>query len=460
MAIVADHLLIAAEIDPSLASATATAGSRGGHRPRARTATAARWHRRRQPVARSLGDDGLQDLVGALVGEGNALRLAGDRGHERILFEAADLAVALDDADLIGDTAMAQLELGATTETGQLHERAVALALHALDVVTDPERRSMIAAAASLAHSMSGHPDRCRELFVEAERDATVDETRRRVLPFAYLALGHPDDLDRRAALADELLARGRAALDPIATFEGLQLVFSVALQRADGPCARATVLEMGELVERLGDVGRRWSARYARAAITHLDDELDRSEALATEALEIFSPVAPSRAFAAYGAQLLALRHAQDRTAELADVMAGLVAEQPGVPAWHAALALALVEVDPATARHHATAALEGVPHDFTWLAAHLVGAKAAACVGDRATREAYDRRLASYTGLVCWQGTCSYGPVDTALAALALADDDRPAAEAHAGIARRLADTLGAPVFRREVDELMAEA
>src|SRR5690606_13846777 len=105
------------------------------------------------------------------------------------------------------------------------------------------------------------------------------------------------------------------------------------------------------------------------------------------------------------------------------------LVADQPGVPAWNAALALTLVEADPPRAVATARRVLELVQEDFSWLAAHLVGARAAALVvragaaDDEGLLKAYRRRLAPWSGRVSWQGTCSYGPVDTTLALLAAA-------------------------------------
>ena len=454
-ALVAHHLLAAVELDPGLAADTACvaavdATAAGAHRD------AARWYVRAEAAGAALGAAGTDRLIRARIGRGDSLRLAGDPEHERVLFDAAELAMTAGDAELIGEAAFSLLQLGATTETGTLHERAVALADHALATVTDRDQRAAIAAASSLAHSMSGHADRCRTLFLQAEADAVSCAARRKVLPFAYLGLGHPKDLDHRERVTAELLKRARDNDDPVAAFEGTHLAFSVALQRADGAGVRSALATMRDLVDRVGDVGRRWMLAYSAAAVAHLDDDLERSEQLSSDALELFAPVSPSRAMATYGAQLLVLRLAQDRLHELHDVFAHLVAEQPGLPAWHAAFALTAVEQDPAAARHHAALALQEVAEDFTWLAAHVIGGRAAAQVSDRPTVERYRERLRPWSGLVCWQGSCAYGPVDTALAALAGAAGDDADARGHRRIARRLARSLGAPVFEREADGL----
>ena len=81
----------------------------------------------------------------------------------------------------------------ARTSAGDLEATALALE-------SDREERAVLAAAASMIHSMSGRTERCRELFLGAEADsrhldasqAAQGQARRQVLPFAYLALGHP----------------------------------------------------------------------------------------------------------------------------------------------------------------------------------------------------------------------------------------------------------------------------
>lgn len=450
--VVATHALEAKELDPLLAATWATtaaahATSEGAH------ADAAAWYEAAAGAAAAAGELGRHARVAALVGRGDALRLAGSPQQEAALFEAADAAADLDDANLIGDAAFAVLQLGATTESGSMHERAIELADLALQRVTDPARHAKVAAAASLANSMTGRHQRCRELFDLAEGSATDPDVRRAVLPFTYLGLGHPRDLDRREALTWELLELGRVADDPVALFEGLQLEFSVALQRADGERLRRAVAESERLVDRVGDAGRRWSLAYQRAALAHIDDDLEQSEQLAADAMGLFAEVSPSRAFAAFGGQLLAIRIAQGREPELADSLRELIAEQPGVPAWHAALSLATCGADPDQARHHATIALGDVADDFTWLAAHLVAGRAAALLEDPELVGAYRRRLAPFSGLVCWQGTCSYGPVDTVLAQLAAAAGDAESARRYHGVALDRATSLGAAVFLREL-------
>ena len=450
--LVAHHLLAASPLDATLAidaarRAAALATTQGAH------LEAAEWLERAEGCWRAVGAADETLLIELLISRGDALRLAGVREHEELLFRAADLAVERGDPDLVADATFALLQLGSTSETGRIEARVAELADMAMRSTTDPERRAKVSAAASLTYSMSGHPDRCRALFVEGERIATTSAARRLVLPFAYLALGHPKDAAMRARLAAELLDLAQQADDATALFEAFQLLFSHALQTADGTGVRVALADMEQIVDRVGDVGRRWSLLYCSAALAHLEDRLDDSERLSEAALRVFSPVSPSRAFATYGAQLIVIRLAQHRIAELAAVFESLVVDQPGVPAWHAALALSIAEADPQRADEHARRALEDVPEDFTWLAGHVIGARAAAIAANPNTMARYRERLMPWSGTLCWQGTCTYGPVDTPLAFLASALGDHAAASHHRETAVRLARRLGGPVFEREI-------
>ncbi len=448
-AVIARHLLEAADLDTDAAieagvAAASAATALGAHRD------AAHWLRRAGEAARS-GGRAAQELS-LRVALGDALRLAGDPRHVDLLLGAAEEADLRGDTVLFGEAVFALLQLGGATVSTAVDARIERIVQRALDRVADPA----VAGAASLALSMTGDTARSRALFVGAEAKAADSAARRAVLPFAYLALGLPDDLALRERLGEELIAISREADDPVARFEGLHLRFSNQLQRGDGVGLRETHAEMTGLVEVVGDVGRRWAVHYQSAAISHLDDDLTTAERQSEEALNLFAPVSTSRALAVYQGQLLPLRIAQHRVGELREPLALLVEGQPGVPAWHAAYALALAESDAQAAREHLGIALESEERDFTWLAAQVVGGRAAATAAHNEDRSVYAERLAPYSGLVCWQGTCAYGPVDTTLALLARADGDEGAAGRHATAARDTAARLAAPVFLRELDRL----
>ncbi|MFA4929774.1 MAG: hypothetical protein WC558_14755, partial [Patulibacter sp.] len=333
-----------------------------------------------------------------------------------------------------------------------------ALLSRAIVRIRDPRRVALVKAAGSLACSMTGSADRSRRLFLDAEATPTPPAVRMRILPFTYMALGMPGELAVRRRYAEELLALGAAHDDLVAEYEGLHLAFTVRLQEGDGSELRHVHDRMTVLVDRVGDVGRRWALHYSAAALAHLDGDLDEAERLSGAAFAQFAPVSESRATSVLLGQTFGLRLVQGRVAELHPVLEQLVADQPGVPAWNAALALSLVDADPQRAVAVARQALELVQRDFSWLAAHLVGARAVALAvragaSDDGLLEAYRERLEPWSGLISWQGTCSYGPVDTTLALLAAVTGDDDAAGRLAASARAQIERLRAPVFADEL-------
>ncbi|GAA1535420.1 BTAD domain-containing putative transcriptional regulator [Nocardioides humi] len=389
---------------------------------------------------------------------GDERRLAGDPDHLPTLVEALREALLLGDEELVSDACFALLQLGGTTASGMPPDGVPELLDQVLAVLRTPALRAPVCGAASLAWSHTPEAPRGRALFEEAERLATTHADRARVLPFTYMSLGMPGDLDRRRALTEELLDIGERTGEPVARFEAWHLMFSVRMQEGDGIGLREAVDRMAALVDQVGDVGRRWALTYARAAVAHLDGDDAAAERIAAEAGAFFGPVSASRAFAAEAGQLLGLRLTQGRLEELTETLELLVAGQPGVPAWHAALALAAMAAGrPASlVRRHATLALEEVPEDSTWLATHVIGARAAATAGDRELARRYLERLRPWTDRAVWQGTCCYGPVDTALAVLHRALGDPAATAEHAARARATTSRLRAAPYAVELDRL----
>ncbi len=470
---VAAHALAAAALDPAGAVAAAR---RAGEVARDALAyeEAADWFDRAAEVARDRpvagdgdGDDVDLDLLSLEVEAADALRLAGVPGHADRLLDAAERAVACDDAELRTRAVLAALRLGETGEPGPLQRRAADLAAGALAREPDPTARAAISASASLVHSLSGAPERCRELFADALDLLTDDDpvTAVQVLPYAYMGLAHADDLDRRAAAADRLLHDAELLDDPIGRWEGLHLRFTVALQHGDGARLRATHAEMERLRDRVGDAGRRWSVAYQQAALAHLDGDLEAAEAAAEHALRIGVGVAASRAFSAYAGQLLELRRQGGRLAELVPVLEQLLERPDPLPAWTAAASMVLAETDPVrSARLFEDLVRDDgstdLPYDFSWLASMLVLARGAVMRRDRAHAELAGAALLAHRDRVSWQGTCSYGPVALVLAEVAALTDRAGAGDLDASTlatqAATIAHRLQAPRYLAEADAL----
>ncbi len=418
----AAHLLRAAALDPAAALAAAVAVARRALAEQA-YGEGAEWLSR----ALAVGEGQLTPLerLRLEVDLADAHRLAGMEGHAEELLRAAEATLPTDDVDLRRRAVLAAVQLGGGVEVGPTQQRTAALAEHVLKSEGDPAWWARIAAASSIVHSMAGTPELCHSLFLEAwDRAPEDDEVLAGVLPYAYMALGHPDDLDRRALAAQRLTAAAERTNDPVAAFEAGHLTFSVALMRDDVPAAKVAHQAMTALSDRVADAGRRWSLAYQEAALSALDGRLDEAEEQAGRALAIGQGIAPRRAFAAYAGQVFELRRLQGRLAEVAPIVLHLVAEQPEVPGWAAAGALATAESDPARSRELFDVAaaddMAAVPRDFSWLAAAMSLGRAAVVLGDARRADLMHRILRPYSALACWQGTCSWGRVDEVLADL----------------------------------------
>ncbi len=389
------------------------------------------------------------EMDDATIDEGEALHLAGDPAGGALLLAAADHAEASGDVDRAGRALLCLCRLGLSTDAGPADPDLAARIDRVLDGDLRPDVAAELAGTASLLHSLDPDPRRCRELFDRAEETARAQapQVLPRVLPYAYLGLAHPDQLDRRAAIAEELVS---IAPDPGARFSGMHQRFSVQVQRGDAGF-RETHAEMERLAERMSDPGHRWTVAYNAACVHHLDGDLEAAEAAATASLAT-DGIALSRRIATYGVQLVALRRAQGRLAELAEPVERLLHDQPEVKGWRAvAVATAAAAGDLPAVRAGSDALAEdghaGVPDDYTRSGAALLAVEAVTATGDT-DRIARDLPLLDdLRGRLSWVGTTTLGSIDLVAGRAELALGDVAAARASFTAALHLGRRLGAP-------------
>lgn len=451
---VARHLVAAAPLDVDRAIAAATAAGRSASAVFAHD-LAITQHRAALELLRRAGRLETAEVCDVLTALGDAERLAGEEVCREHLEQAAAVAEALGDGDRLAAAAWSLVQLGPTTRSGETDQGAARIAGRALEMVRSRELRSRVAGAASLLHSMTDDPERCHSLYelaISEARSLGDDRLLGDVLPYAFLALGGPDDLTARVAASAQLDEISLRLGDPVTRFEALHLRFSVLMVCAEAGL-EAALAEMEELSDRIVDPGRRWALGYQRSALALLRGDPERAERIAEKALAAAEDVFEQRAIAAYGVQVLAVRAAQGRLPELAPLLDQVLAEQPGLAAWHAARAwVAAAGGDDDRARHELDLIASGdflvLPRDFTWTASMHSVAMAAALIGDEERAAAAVRVLSPCSGRFTWAGTSSFGPVDQALAEAAAAMGDPAASAHHAGIAAELSRRVGAPL------------
>lgn len=442
------HHLVAAGTDPRRAL---DASRRAADEAVAQFAfrEAAEHHATRVALLRRMGRDDGPEIRDAVIDRGEALHQAGDATGGEVLLRAADEAEADGDRDRWGRALLCLCRLGLGTDAGTPDPELSARIGRALQEDLRPDIRAELAGGASLLHSLDADPARCRDLYelAEATARAAAPDALPRVLPYAFLGLAHPDLLDRREQVAEELV---RVADGPAARFSGLHQRFSVEVQRGR-PGFRATHEELARLGRRMATPGHRWTVAYNAAVVHQLEGDLDAAEAAAAEALAE-EGIAPSRRLAIYGVQLVALRRDQGRLAELADDVARLVREQPEVRGWRAvalATAAAAGDRDRVAADHDRLAADDhaGLPDDYTRSAAALLVVEAATTIGDRERTRRSLPLLDGLRGRMSWAGTTTMGSIDlvAARAERLLGHEDR--ARSSLAAAEALGRHMGVP-------------
>ena len=457
----APHLLAVADVDPPRAIATAVDAAREAAAATMHVEAAQLLDRAADVAGHHFGRSHRRYLE-LRLGQAEMLRRSGDPGAVPIAWDVVRAAEALGDSVLVAHGAAGLCSLGPRTEAGTLDEELADLVERAVLGCDDPAARALCAAQATLFYSMSGRVDRCSAHFEEALASArrTGDpQILLAALGVVYIALTHPDELERRERLAEELLAVAERIDDDDARFQALHLYFSNQVQRAD-PLLRTTFVRQETLTARLRTPQRRWMVGYQRACLAHLDGRLDDVVRISEENLAT-APVGRSRAMTTYWMAMLVVSLARGEEQELAGDIDRAIAAQPGLPGWRAVAAwVAARRGDAERVRHECEVLGEGraLPRDMTWGGALMLLGRAVAACGDRAAAASLADRLRPFSGLMTWYGSGTVGPFDLALAELALALDDRATVRHHLDLAWQVVGRLRAVVFEPELRQLEA--
>lgn len=389
--------------------------------------------------------------------QAEALSLAGDPSCAAVVQDAAGRAERAG-GDVFGRAAGALCRLGPFTAPGPRNDDIAAAVERAVAGVRSVETRSACHCEAALFYSLTGDVDLANEHYERSLVDARAAGDPRLVLDAlsaTYAIVTHPSDQSRRSALAAEMLAIAERTDDDDGRFTALHLYFALQVIDAD-PLLRTTFRHQEALARSLRAAARRWMVAYQRACLAYLDGRFDLALEIAEDAFAT-APVAPSRATIAYGMQVLLVRVAQGRGQELAELVDAAIAEQPEITGWRAVAAwLASQRGDRARVAEELLALDDGkaLALDMSWGGAVMILARAAAAVGIIEPLPALADLLRPYSGQFTWYGAGTVGPYDLALAEVALALDDRRAAEHHLASAQRSVTALGARVFQPDLD------
>ena len=403
------------------------------------------------------GDTRRLDLLLRL---GEAERRAGDPAHRETLLAAGHLAQALGDAAGLARSALSN-HRGVWATVGAVDDERVAMlgaSLDAQDPVDSPVRARLLAnLAVEVVYGRDAN--RGRDLSAEAlamsrrldDRATLADVLRSRIV-----AIWAPTTVAERLALTRELLDVARELGDSVLVCAGSWHRFVAAIEAGDFAEADRSLDAAELLAAELGQPTARWFTMLLRANRLLLAGEVDRSEALSHQALELGLAAGHPDAVLLHSVHLFNVFFERGTLAMLADGLARLTAANPGVTSLQATVAMLHAELDhPDQARAAYQPLLRQLPdlrQEPYWLRTVSQAAYACHRLGDRPGADVLLDLLAGFedqwvcTGLSTG-GSVSYyvglltatlGRLDQAHASLARAEVAHRAVPAPAWLAR----------------------
>jgi len=287
----------------------------------------------------------------ALIGLGDAQRQTGIPAYRETLLEASAIASDLKDAELAARAALANSR-GWVSRFGAVDEERVAAVERALEL-DDPPRPARRARLLSLLAVELGHaPEHARRRALADEavaiaRRAGDPRTLAAALAASCYANWAPDTLARRAEQVRELSAMVAETRDLHLEFIVRLREVPIGIELCEFPRAFAALERMQAIAEQTRQPTQRWNAGFMASAMMVLRGDLEAGERVGEDALRIGQEAGHADAAMIYGGNLVACRMFQGRGAEVVGLIEQMVANNPGVPAWEAALGYTYCLID-----------------------------------------------------------------------------------------------------------------
>jgi DNA-binding SARP family transcriptional activator len=328
-----------------------------------------------------------------LLRVGEARVRGGDRALGSSAFrEAAALAEGLGDG-----AALARAAIGASRQyvqpPGVVDTELIAMIERALEL--QPERSVVrVRLLACLCGAVYYSPERDRMPALSEEATAIANElgdpearvyacgARRRVLWDA-------PHLAERVEVSTEMLTLAREIGNLELQLQAHAWLVVDLLERGDRDAVDAQTEAFEEGAARLRQPLYQWNSILWRAMRALLAGSLSLADKLAGEALAAGAPAEAVTVSQYYAIQVLGIRRDQGRMGEFEQAARQLVEENPGRPAWRAALATLLCEEGrPDEAREEfsrlAVGDFDDIPKDLDWLIAIVLLSEVCADLGD----------------------------------------------------------------------------
>lgn len=397
-------------------------------------------------------------IVELTVALGEAQRQAGDPSHRATLLAAAELARQIDARDLLVQAALANTR-GWASAAGRVDTARLGVLEAAISAVGagDSTARARLLATFAAELTWDGDWRRRRSLSDEAlamARRVGDADTLAYVLTRRPNTIWVPDALEERLANTEESLRIASRLDDPVARFWASMYRLLATIAAADRSEADEHLDSMAEIARAVPLPLLQWEANLHRAWYRLLAGHFADAERCATRALEIGTESGQPDAAMLYAGQLLMIRFDQGTVGELEQILEEQLLDNPGLPAFRAALALAQCDagrLDEAAYQLQRASGerFEDLPYDQVWLMCIGIWASVTELVGDAEAAESIYRLMRPWSGQVLTTGAHIFGSCDHWLGALATVMDDLDTAEEHLGRARLQHAQMQAPVW-----------
>ncbi len=323
-----------------------------------------------------------------LLGLGDAQKQTGDAAFRETLLTAAHVADEIDAVDVLVQATLRN-NRGTSSSIGAIDHQRIEMITKALDRLGDPATpdRVRLLALLCLERMYDSDPDARLALATEAvdmarrtgDRAALVD-----AIWMCFDAITWPRTLDMRRDWTSEISEIADDLGDPVARRWAHSRRTCAALAAGDLATTRDAFSVFESEVARIGQPYDDWTLAYMRTWWCSLDGDLAAAEETANNAFTLGTTSGQPDAFAYYGAQLVDVRNKQGRLDELISLIERAVHDNPGLPAFRAALTRA-------KSRHDADNEVEALldvevangflmTEDVQWSTAHVLWAEAAA--------------------------------------------------------------------------------
>ena len=396
------------------------------------------------------------------IGLGIAQRSAGDSAFGSTLLDAARRAVELDEDSRLVAAVLANCR-GFASSIGEVDTEKLAFLELALERLTpDQVERALVLATICLELTYGGAVERRSALADEAMEiaravgdDVAVVQVETRLVA----GLQAPFWLDRYRALVADAAVRVQRIGDPalVALVNGIRA--NIAMWSGDVVALDDLLASQQSAVERAGNPFLRWTLAMHEFVRAVLAGDCDLAQERADHAFRVGTEGDQPEAALSHAAQSLAVSWMRGSAGDAVSLVARVVEDNPGVPAFRAFLALASVEGDPGRTRElveEFTAGGFALSPDNAWLDGMVEYAEAAIECRHVVAAEGILREIAPFADLVAFSSATCEGPVSHYLGGLAAVLGRYEEAGAYFVRSAALCEHMGARFFGARTDLL----